>query len=164
MIVVADTTPLNYLVLIEEANLLPRLFGQVLIPPAVFAELKNPETPPRVRGWLADAPSWLHVQTLRSLPGPELDYLDAGEREAITLAEELRADQILVDESDARKEAARRNLPFIGTLGILRRAAQLDMVDLPSALTRLGQTTFYVDPEVIRSLLDEDARRKNQFP
>ncbi len=43
MIVVADTTPLNYLVLIEEAHLLPRLFGDVLIPPAVFEELRNPE-------------------------------------------------------------------------------------------------------------------------
>jgi len=95
MIVIADTTPVNYLVLIEAADLLPRLFGQVLIPPAVLAELKDPETPSQVRAWLANTPSWLRVQTLRFQPGPELDYLDAGEREAIALAEELKADQIL---------------------------------------------------------------------
>jgi len=76
------------------------------------------------------------------------------------LAEELKADQILLDEIDARKEAARRKLPFIGTLGVLRRAAQFDLVDLPSALARLQQTTFYVHPDLIRSLLDEDAQRK----
>ena len=35
MIVVADTTPLNYLVLIDQVDLLPRLFGGILIPPAV---------------------------------------------------------------------------------------------------------------------------------
>lgn len=164
MIVIADTTPVNYLVLIEAADLLPRLFGQVLVPPAVFAELKDPATPLPVRAWLASGPAWLQVHTLRSSPDPELDYLDAGEREAIALAEELKADHLLVDESDARKEAARRKLPFIGTLGILRRAAQLELIDLPSALTRLQQTTFYVGPEVIRSLLDEDAERKKRLP
>jgi len=119
MIVVADTTPVNYLVLIQQPDLLPRLFGEVLIPPAVFEELKDPETPSPVRAWLANAPSWLKVQTPRSRPDPELDYLDEGEREAIALAEELKADQLLLDEIDARKEAARRKLPFIGTLGIL---------------------------------------------
>jgi predicted nucleic acid-binding protein len=76
----------------------------------------------------------------------------------------LKADQILLDEMDARKEAARRKLPFIGTLGILRKAAQLDLINLPSTLARLQQTTFYVDPEVIRSLLDEDAQRRNRLP
>lgn len=102
------------------------------------------------------------MERLSSPPDPHLDYLDAGEREAIALAEELKADQILLDESDARKEAARRKLPFIGTLGILRRAAQLEIIDLPSTLTRLQQTTFYVGPEVIQSLLDEDSERRSR--
>lgn len=88
--------------------------------------------------------------------------MDEGEREAIALAEELHAGEILVDELTARKEAARRQLPFIGTLGILRRAAQLDLIDLPSTLAGLQQTKFYVGAELIRSLLDEDARRRNR--
>jgi predicted nucleic acid-binding protein len=162
MIVVADTTPLNYLVLIQHADLLPRLFNRVLIPQAVFEELQDPETPDMVRTWLADVPSWLHVQSVHSQPDPALDHLDAGEREAITLAEALEADQILLDEIDARREAARRKLPFIGTLGVLRRAAQLEPIDLPSTLARLQQTTFYVDPELIRSPLDEDAQRRSR--
>ncbi len=162
MIVIADTTPVNYLVLIREVDLLPRLFGQVLIPPAVLDELQDPETPAAVRAWLADAPSWLQVHPLHSQPDPGLDYLDDGEREAIALAEELKADQLVVDEIDARKEAARRKLPFIGTLGILRRAAQLDLIDLRSTLARLELTSFYVDPDLIRSLVDEDAQRRNR--
>ena len=162
MIVIADTTPLNYLVLIDAADLLPQLFGQVLIPPAVFAELKDPGTPPPVRAWLTNTPSWLQIQIVRSSPDPALDYLDPGEREAIALAEELKAYLLLVDENDARREAARRKLLFIGTLGILRRAAQLNLIDLPSMLAKLQQTTFYVSPEVIQSLLDEDAQRKNR--
>jgi predicted nucleic acid-binding protein len=162
MIVVADTTPVNYLVLIEEADLLPRLFGVVLIPPAVWEELNDPDTPAPVRAWLAHPPSWFQVRPLQLPPDPELDELDDGEREAIALAEQLHADQLLVDELSARKEAARRQLRFIGTLGILRRAAQLDLIDLPSALARLQQTTFYVSAELIRSLLDEDAQRRRR--
>src|SRR5580692_716656 len=114
-------------------DLLPRLFGRVWIPLAVSAELQDRETPHPVRLWLAQSPPWLQVQPLRSQPDRGLDYLDPGEREAIAPAEELRADQILLDEADARQEAARRKLPFIGTLGVLRRAAQVGVIDLPSA-------------------------------
>ena len=112
-----------------------------------------------VQAWIEHRPPWLQIQPLRSAPDPGLDYLDRGEREAITLAEEMGADRILLDESDGRREAERRNLRFIGTLGILRRAARLDWIDLPSTLRRLQQTTFHVSTELIRSLLDEEAAR-----
>lgn len=158
MIVIADTSPVNYLVLIQQADLLPRLFGRVLIPPAVWEELNDPDTPPPVRAWLAQYPPWLQVQPLHYPPDPSLEYLDDGEREAIALAGELHANEILVDELSARKEAARRQLHFIGTLGILRRAAQLDLIDLPATIAQLQQTTFYASSELIQSLLDEDAQ------
>ena len=103
--------------LIQEADLLSRLFDRVIIPPAIFEELNDTETPNTVRAWLANAPTWLTVQSLRSQSSPELDFLDLGEREAIALAEELKADHRLLDETDARKEAARRNLPVKGTIG-----------------------------------------------
>jgi len=162
MIVIADTTPLNYLVLIDRADLLPQLFGRVLIPPAVFNELNQPEASDQVRDWLGNPPAWLQVQSLLSPPDSSLDHLDAGEREAIALAEEVKADQLLIDEADARREAARRNLAFMGTLGVLRLAARLDLIDLPCDLARLQQTSFYIDPELISSLLTEDAARKKQ--
>jgi predicted nucleic acid-binding protein len=162
MIVVADTSPLNYLVLIDEAELLPRLFGTVVIPTAVLAELQDDETPSIVREWVAQHPVWLSIQPLSSNPDPGLDHLDRGEREAITLARELNADQLLLDEADARREAELRNLAFIGTLGVLRRASHFGWIDLPSALLRLQQTTFYVSPKLVRSLLDEDANRKTK--
>jgi predicted nucleic acid-binding protein len=50
-------------------------------------------------------------------------YLGAGERDAILLAEELQADWIIIDESIGRREAARRQLRFTGTLGVLNAAA-----------------------------------------
>jgi predicted nucleic acid-binding protein len=54
---VADTGPLRYLVLIEVIDVLPRLFGRVLIPEIVGAELSRPSTPLPVREWLAAAPA-----------------------------------------------------------------------------------------------------------
>ena len=51
MIVVSDTSPLNYLVLIEHSRVLPLLFGRVIAPPAVIAELQHPGAPAVVRAW-----------------------------------------------------------------------------------------------------------------
>jgi predicted nucleic acid-binding protein len=160
MIVIADSTPLHHLILIDQTDLLPVLFDRILIPPAVFEELQRHETPDPVRHWIADPPSWLQVQALGSTPDPTLDYLDPGERQAIALAEELRADQLLLDDADARREAARRRLPFIGTLGVLREAARREFLDLRPVLAELLETSFYVHPDLIESLLEEEARRK----
>ena len=57
MMVIADSTPLNYLILIHQVDLLPQLFDRILIPPAVFEELQHQETPDVVRRWIAGAPS-----------------------------------------------------------------------------------------------------------
>ena len=54
MVVVADTSPINYLVLIGQIDLLTRLYTRILIPPAVLAELKHPLAPKPVRNWACD--------------------------------------------------------------------------------------------------------------
>lgn len=61
MIAVSDTSPLNYLALIGEIELLPRIFTRVLIPPAVVSELNHARTPPVVTAWTANLPSWVDV-------------------------------------------------------------------------------------------------------
>lgn len=53
MIVIADTSPLNYLVLIGEAEMLRRLYGRVVIPEAVLRELQNRKAPAKVADWIA---------------------------------------------------------------------------------------------------------------
>lgn len=64
MIVVSNTSPLNYLVLISAVDLLPQLFGSIFIPPAVQDELSDPETPDSVRKWSTHPPAWLHVERI----------------------------------------------------------------------------------------------------
>jgi predicted nucleic acid-binding protein len=87
MIIVADTSPLNYLVLINEIGVLQKMY-----PTAVRAELQCPPAPELVRLWISDPPSWLEVRTPIGASDPSLNELDPGERDAILLAMELRAD------------------------------------------------------------------------
>jgi predicted nucleic acid-binding protein len=90
MIVVSDTSPLNYLILIGEAVVLERLYGRVLIPQAVWSELQSGGTPVSVQEWMANLPGWVEISEVLD-PDPTLK-LDPGEQEAITLAQRLRAD------------------------------------------------------------------------
>jgi len=142
MIVVADTSPLNYLLLIDEIDLLPALFGQVILPHAVFQELQHPKTSLRVRQWVADLPAWLEVRTGASIANPALMGLDVGEREAIQLELELGISTVLIDDADGRQQAERLHLEVRGTLGILERGANLGKSNLRQALSKLEQTNF----------------------
>jgi predicted nucleic acid-binding protein len=162
MIVIADTTPLNYLILIDQSGLLPRLYGRVLIPQGVYDELHQERTPALVRAWIAHPPAWLEVRQATRPLDTAPEELDRGEREAIALALELKADLLILDDRDARLEASRRNLTVIGTLRVLEDAAQLGLIDLPGVLARLGQTTFRAAPTLIGALLGRDAERKKK--
>ena len=158
MIDVADTSPINYLVLIGHVEVLPPLLWSDP-DSAVWEELQDVNTPDHVRGWVAQAPGWLKVRTLSNPPERSLSFLDRGEREAIALAIKVGADRMIADESLAREEAKRRRLSVIGTLGVLRNAARANLLDLSEALRILQATNFYVAPELIQSLLDEDTAR-----
>ncbi len=155
MIVVADTTPINYLILIEEIDVLAKLYGRVVIPHAVREELLGARAPVAVREWTERPPAWLEVRTSNQVSDPALARLDAGERAAITLAEELVADQLIVDDSFARRIAESRGLSVIGTVGVLREAAELGLLDLRIAFKRIQQTTFHISPALLAKLLAE---------
>lgn len=154
MIVVADTSPLNYLILIGEIEVLGQMYGHVVIPETVRKELTQSGAPAGVREWIAHPPGWLKVLSPTAVPDAELDRLDAGERDAIALAQELAADQLIVDELLGRREAERRGLSVIGTIGVLREAACEGLLDLRIAVERLRQTSFHISPAILASLLD----------
>lgn len=155
MIVVADTTPVNYQILIGEIEVLHRLYVSIVLPLAVKEELLHPDAPHEVRLWMQNQPEWVQVRTAQQTVDLCLDGLDAGEREAILLAEELDADLLLLDETRGRREAKRRDLPVIGTLGILREAAELGLLDMKSALDRLKETSFHISPSLLSAILEQ---------
>jgi predicted nucleic acid-binding protein len=164
MIVISDSSPLNYLVLIGQADLLAKLYGEVVIPPAVHDELQRESTPVVVRQWVARPPGWLKLHKAAVSVDSSLGRLGAGEREAIALAEQLRANAILIDERDGRRLAERRHLTVIGTLQILDTAAEEGMIDFPTVLAELQRTTFRVSTRLLSLFLERAASRKRKQP
>ena len=66
MIVVADSSPLHYLILVGQAELLRRLYEEVTIPDTVAAELRVAEAPREVSEWLSQPPAWLKVVVINA--------------------------------------------------------------------------------------------------
>jgi predicted nucleic acid-binding protein len=117
-LVIADTGPINYLVLIGYIDLLPALFQKVILPSAVQQELDSGETPPSVRGWVANPPVWVEVKEtpVRDLNDHSLDGLDQGERAAIALAVAINADLLLMDDREGVVVARNKGFAVTGTL------------------------------------------------
>ena len=156
MIVVADSSPLNYLILLEQTALLHRLYGRVLIPEAVAVELRAERAPQPVQEWISRPPTWIEIiQVSDSEVASVASDLDRGERAAIALAERVRADLVLIDEADGRIEAARRSFRVTGTLGVLRAAAGEGLIDVRSVLDRLATTSFYADEQLLARLFEK---------
>jgi predicted nucleic acid-binding protein len=159
-VVVSDTSPLHYLILCGAETILPRLFRQVVIPPTVLRELQQPNTPPLVRQWAASLPTWIAVQTPKTL-NLALD-VDAGEMEAICLAQEIHADAVLMDDRAGRNAAIHCGLAVVGTIGLLEQAAARGLIDLPQAMERLGKTNARLDAKLIHAALERDKARKQR--
>jgi predicted nucleic acid-binding protein len=161
-LVVADTGPINYLILIEAIEVLPKLFETIFAPRAVHDELAHVDAPPKVRAWIAHCPTWLEVR-------PNLDWntnhataaaLDEGERAAIALAVAIGAELILMDDRAGVAVAHQRGLAVTGTLGVLDLAARRGFIDLATAIGRLKATNFRCRPEMLDALLAQQPERQ----
>jgi predicted nucleic acid-binding protein len=154
MTVISNTSPLNYLVLIDLQDILPALFGHVLIPEAVRHELRSPAAPQPVKDFLENWPSWLDCRVVTQVPS-DLQQLDPGEQEAIALAQSLGASLVLLDEKRGRQMAQDLGLVISGTLGVLDLAARRGLVDLADALKRLERTNFRATPRLLRRIQEK---------
>jgi len=160
-VVIADSSPLNYLTLIGSVEVLRQLYDTVVAPQQVILELTAPDAPQMVREWASVLPEWVDVRTT-VISDPTLRHLDPGERAAIALAESEPGSLLLIDDAAGRMEASRRGILNTGTLGVLRAAALKEFVDLPTVLARLLETNFRVSAPLVSELLAEDARRRGR--
>jgi predicted nucleic acid-binding protein len=158
--VISDTSPLQYLHQLRILHLLPRLAYTVVIPPAVQEELRagvdlGIDLPDLQQfGWLV----------VRSpISRPSLPYnrdLGPGETEALILALETPRSTLLLDDALARRVAEGLELPFTGTLGIILRLKELDLVPaVQPLLDELQRSHFRLSPQtrsVVLRLADEE--------
>jgi predicted nucleic acid-binding protein len=159
VIVVCDTSPLNYLVLVGSVDALPKLFKDVYVPPTVLGELLHDRTPESVRQWVRSPPPWLKVvspTTAVEAPGG----LGPGEVQAVALAKEIHANLLLMDERDGTRFARQQGLRVVGTLAVLEQAASRGLLDFPAVLERLQRTSFRVSSALVRAALERDAGRR----
>ena len=153
-LVIADTGPVNYLILIGHIDILPVLFQKVILPSVVRDELTN--APPLVQNWIADPPPWVEIrQTSQHFHDVSLGNLDAGEEDAIALAVELHADLLLMDDREGVSAARRKGLTVTGTLGVLGLAAQHALLNLAEAFALLKVTNFRYKQETMDALIVE---------
>ena len=151
MIVVADTGPVNYLILSGQVALVCELYGGLLIPTAVQRELLDPRAPMKVREWANALPEWAKV---RNAADPwRFAELGPGEREAISLALELKANFVLMDETLGRKVALKNKVAVKGTLGILEEASNRGLVNLSEAVHKLRITGIFLSDEIVEGVL-----------
>jgi predicted nucleic acid-binding protein len=160
-IVVSDTTPLHYLILIGRDWLLQTLYGQIVVPPAVLEELGHSSAPQEVSAWAQSPPSWLRVQSPGAIP-PQFETLDAGERQALALAKEIHAELLLLDDKVARRFAGQESLKVKGTLGVVADAAKAGLLDFRPTVEHLQRTSMRMDPKLVRDIIEgyEKASRK----
>jgi predicted nucleic acid-binding protein len=150
MIVVTDTSPLRYLIMLGAEWLLPRLYLRVICPDVVIRECFSHGAPDALRAWAASPPDWLEIRKISATSLQELELLDAGERWAIELALSEGADAMLMDETAGRQAARNAGLIAVGTIGILAEAARSGWIEYDSTVRRLlAETNFRVSPSVV---------------
>jgi predicted nucleic acid-binding protein len=155
MPVVADSSPINFLVRLGCEHVLSELFRTVIAPPEVVAELSSPSTPAVVAAFLAHPPSWIQIRS--SASAEPIGRLHCGESAANNLAREIHAELILLDDRAARKVAISAGLSVIGLLGVLERAAERNMLDLAEVAGRLP-----ADYRIDQRLVVAAVRRANE--
>jgi predicted nucleic acid-binding protein len=147
MSVVSNSSPLIALDQIKHLDLLQALFGEILIPDAVAAEISATVQPRK----------WIHRHTLLRplLIETQIASLGAGEREAICLAVETNASAIILDDDPARKTAISLQLRVLGTAGVLLLAKERRLIEsVKPCLDSLIDHRFFLSRQVYELILN----------
>jgi predicted nucleic acid-binding protein len=160
--VVSDTSPIRALHHLGLLALLRDFFGEVFVPPTVVAELR--EVPERFTPIdLAGSP-WFRVRApaRADLTAALREELDAGEAEAISLAVEIGASVVLIDERAGREVVRRLNMLPMGALGVLLRAKQNGMIPMLGPLIERLRTDaeFFVSDSVVEGVLRQAGEQR----
>lgn len=153
MIVISDNSALSALAEADLLDLLPRLFGVVIIPEAVQSECAHPKAPQLLRDWISQSPDWLQI-----VPDPpelltETQGLGPGEAAAITLAwVNRKSSKLILDEKRGRRVAEALGLPKTGVIGIIGEAAELGWLEFDETIEQIQQTGFHMSDTIIEAV------------
>ena len=156
--VVVNSTPLIALCKVNRLSLLRELYGEITIPEAVFHEvtLKNDA----VKKQIIENGVWIHIQAISDNSDKRMykAKLHDGEVEVMILAQEIKADLVLIDDNAARKTAIYLGIPLSGTIGILLRAKERGLIpEVMPIVEDMEQNGIYYGPK-LKDLIQKQAR------
>ncbi|MCY4220914.1 MAG: DUF3368 domain-containing protein [Thiotrichales bacterium] len=165
--VVADTGPLIALARVGEIDLLRRLYGRIVVPPAVYTELALDSARPGAKVLAGVfATGWITVETVAdSSVRWELDQLlDPGEAEAIAFAEQREPSFLLIDDARGRRTARSRGVPVVGVAGVLLVAkSRGEIAAVGPVLKRLSDAGYRLSPRLVAAMLAKAGERATEL-
>lgn len=155
--VVVNTTPLIALSHVRQLNILKKLYGEIIIPEAVYRELSVKEESV-CKKTVDSSLDWIRVDTIENQMAKTMyrTQLHDGEVEVMILAKEIAADVVIIDDANAKKHAKYLDLPVTGTLGVLIKAKQKGYIDeLKPVLQRMVENGIYISQSLIELCLKQ---------
>lgn len=155
--VVVNTTPLIALSHVEQIHLLKALYGEIIIPEAVYGEV-SVKTESACKKAVDSSLDWIKVEKIKNQMAKDMykTQLHDGEVEVMILAKEMEADVVIIDDANAKKYAKYLKLPVTGTLGVLLRAKQEGYIDrLEPVLRQMVEKGIYISRSLVELCLKQ---------
>ena len=155
--VILNTTPLIALCHVGKLGLLQKIYGEVMIPQAVYRELS--EKKESICKKQVDASlDWISVEKIENQMAKSMfkTQLHDGEVEVMILAKEKNADVVIIDDANAKKYAKYLHLPVTGTLGVLIKAKRQGYIcELKSIIQEMIDKNIYISDKLMRLCLEQ---------
>jgi predicted nucleic acid-binding protein len=155
--VVVNTTPLIALSHIGQLDILKKMYGEILIPNAVYNELSaKPDSICKIE--VENSKDWVRIEEIKNQMAKSMykTQLHEGEVEVMILAQEVNADLVIIDDANAKKYAKYLKLPVTGTLGVLIKAKQSGYVDkIKPMLQMMIENGIYISQDLIKLCLKQ---------
>ncbi len=154
--VIVNSTPLIVLCWIGRLNLLKEMYEEIIIPFAVYKEVTAKDD--SVCMQIEAAGEWIHVEQIKDHSEKKMykAKLHEGEVEVMILAQQQKADLVIIDDNAAKKTAKYLGLTVTGTLGVLVKAKRLGIIEeVRPLLYEMRQNGFYISKEVAYMVLEQ---------
>ncbi len=154
--VIVNSTPLIVLCKIGRLDILQGLYGEIVVPQAVFFEITAKEDSACRQIGNKD---WIHVECVSDQSDKKMykAKLHDGEVEVMILAQEAKkADLVIIDDNAAKKTAKYLGLTVTGTIGVLLKAKQAGIIEkVAPVIAEMKQRGFYISGQLERIVLEQ---------
>lgn len=155
--VVVNTTPLIALSHVDQLDVLKRLYGEIIIPEAVYRELSI-KTESICKKAVDNSLEWIRIKSIHNEMAKAMykTQLHDGEVEVMILSKEIAADVVIIDDANAKKHAKYLGLPVTGTLGVLTKAKREGYInELKPIFSQMVEKGIYISQSLIESCLKQ---------